>query len=113
MKISKKYFNKIASGSTFDSISTKDIKNITLPKPIKLVQQKIVTYLNEKLMKIDKIIHGTKKSIDKYQEYKKSIIFEAVTGKIDLRDYEEEEGEDIVKQDNTRKAERESLSTVN
>ena len=77
------------------------------------IQLKIKKYLDKKTAQIDSLIQNTKKSIEKYKKYKKSLIFEAVTGKIDLRYYEVEESEDSVKHDNTGKTERESLSKVN
>ncbi|PUU88709.1 MAG: type I restriction enzyme, S subunit, partial [Halanaerobium sp.] len=58
------------------------------------------------------LINKTKESIEKYKEYKKSLIFEAVTGKIDLRDYELEGGEKLAEHNNSSETERKRLSAV-
>lgn len=44
-------------------------------------QQQIVDYLDEKYVKIDKLITLKQEKIEKLQEYKKSLIYEYVTGK--------------------------------
>jgi type I restriction enzyme S subunit len=68
--------------------------------------------LDEITTQIDILIQKTKESIEKYKEYKKSLIFEAVTGKIDLRDCELEGGEEFVEHNNSRETKRERLSAV-
>ena len=50
-------------------------------------QQAIVNYLNQKTSEIDDLILKIKLQIQKLKEYRQSLIFEAVTGKIDVRDY--------------------------
>mgnify|MGYP006292638953 CR=1 FL=1 len=107
-------FDYYSTQTALPSMTQEDLNQIPLPLyKDKNIQRIIVSFIDNKLFKIDNLIQKTKESIKKYKEYKKSLIFEAVTGKIDLRDYEMEEGEDSVKYDNTRKAERESLSTIN
>ena len=44
-------------------------------------QQKIVDYLGKKCEKIDKLIAIKQQKIEKLNEYKKSLIYEYVTGK--------------------------------
>ena len=44
-------------------------------------QQQIVEYLDEKCGRIDRIIAVKQEKIEKLQEYKKSLIYEYVTGK--------------------------------
>lgn len=44
-------------------------------------QKKIANYLDEKIPKIDAIISGKQKQLDVLKEYKKSLIYEYVTGK--------------------------------
>ncbi|MCF8001795.1 MAG: restriction endonuclease subunit S [Halanaerobiales bacterium] len=77
------------------------------------VQQSLVEKINLKTEQIEKIIQKTKQSIEKYKEYKKSLIFEAVTGKIDLREYELEGGEELAEHKNTSTADRERISAFN
>ena len=45
-------------------------------------QQAIASFLDEKCADIDALISLRKQKIEELKEYKKSIIFEAVTGKI-------------------------------
>ena len=102
-----------ATGITRYSISLSTIKNILIFYPSLDIQKQIIDYLDKKIVQIDNLIQTTKKSIEKYKEYKKSLIFEAVTGKIDLRDYELEGGEEIAEHNNSRETKREELSEVN
>lgn len=50
-------------------------------------QQEIADYLDEKTSKIDSAIKELKTQINDLRQYKKSVISEAVTGKVDLRDW--------------------------
>ncbi|RKD90036.1 restriction endonuclease subunit S [Mangrovibacterium diazotrophicum] len=60
---------------------------IALPKD-KEEQKKIVKYLNEKTSSLDDTIFKVQISIEKFKLYRQSLISEAVTGKIDVRDWE-------------------------
>lgn len=55
----------------------------------KAEQTAISAYLDKKCAKIDKIIELKQKLIDRFNDYKKSLIFEAVTGKIEISTKEE------------------------
>lgn len=59
----------------------KDIKKFTILVPPILQQQNIANYLDCKCNKIDGIISSKQTLIDKLTEYKKSLIYECVTGK--------------------------------
>lgn len=54
---------------------------INIPCPSNEEQQEIVAYLDNKCSKIDALIEIKQKKIDKLNEYKKSLIYEYVTGK--------------------------------
>lgn len=62
-------------------ISASEIGNILVALPNKELQQQIADYLDDKCAKIDKLIALKQSKIDKLQEYKKSLIYEYVTGK--------------------------------
>ena len=62
------------------------VKNFIMVSPPKLEQQKIVYYLDQATSKIDKTIEKIEKKIVLLEEYKKSLINNAVTGKIDVRE---------------------------
>jgi len=67
------------------------INDAYLLKPSKKEQEKIASFLDRKTNKINYLVQKAKESIKKYKEYKKSLIFEAVTGKIDVREYDGKE----------------------
>ena len=60
--------------------------NIKFPVPPIKEQQEIVQYLKEKLGRITESIERQKEIISKLEEFRKSIIYNAVTGKIDCRE---------------------------
>jgi type I restriction enzyme S subunit len=62
-------------------VSSNFVRNSQILFPSREEQKKIVNYLNEKTSQIDKLIENITKQIKKLQEYRKSIISEAVTGK--------------------------------
>lgn len=73
------------TGSIMDGLNTTIIKNLYLPVPPLEEQQQIIEYLDSKTATIDKAIEQKNAIIEKLEEYKKSIIYNAVTGKIDCR----------------------------
>lgn len=58
--------------------------SIYIPVPDGIEQQQIADYLDDKCAKIDKLIAIKQAKIDKLQEYKKSLIYEYVTGKKEI-----------------------------
>lgn len=67
------------------SFSETDFGRINAPVPPIKEQVQIVEYLDSKTATIDKAIEQKNAIIEKLEEYKKSIIYNAVTGKIDCR----------------------------
>ena len=55
--------------------------NFTLPQPPLSEQKEITEYLDKKCNQIDEAIKQKEETISKLEEYKKSLIFECVTGK--------------------------------
>ena len=81
---SKKYLQELANGTTFQEISTTAFKNALFPVP-KIEQQKaIVSYLDTEIYKIDRKISILEQKFAKLEEYKQTIIYEAVTGKKEI-----------------------------
>ena len=68
------------------------LRRITITKICKFVgllpplneQQVIIFYLDEKCSDIDRLIEMKQQKIEKLKDYKKSVIYEAVTGKISI-----------------------------
>ena len=58
-----------------------EFKQISIPFPCMEEQQEIADYLDEKCSEIDSLINIKLSKIDSLKEYKKSIIYEYVTGK--------------------------------
>lgn len=57
-----------------------------LPWPSNIQErQQISNYLNSKCSSIDALVTRKQETINKWEEYKKSLIYYAVTGKIDCR----------------------------
>lgn len=70
-----------------------EFKLIKIPYPNLEEQQRIADYLDKKCTEIDSIISEKKQQIETIEEYKKSLIFEYVTGKKEVNDYEKEANE--------------------
>lgn len=66
------------------SITQNILKQVDIIIPLKEEQKEIADYLDKKCYLIDKVIDNRKKIIEKLEEYRKSLIYEAVTGKIEV-----------------------------
>ena len=77
------YIFLMSDGSAQPNISSVGIGNYCIPIPPLEEQQSIATYLDAKCHEIDTLISIKQQKIETLKEYKKSIIFEAVTGKTD------------------------------
>lgn len=64
-------------------LTVNQVQNNYVPVPLKEEQQKIATFLDQKVAEIDHIISKTQASIEEYKRYKQSIITEAVTKGLD------------------------------
>lgn len=93
-----KYIYYILKALDMDNLSTqtavptldrKNIQNSMFVFTLDMEEQRsIVIYLDEKLDEIDSTVKLVKMQIEKLKEYRQSLIYEAVTGKIDVRDME-------------------------
>lgn len=77
------------TGSTLPSMTQYDLGSICVPDIPMNEQKEIVDYLDKKCSQIDKIIEEKEKQIVKIEEYKKSVIYEYVTGKKRVEGVEE------------------------
>jgi len=71
-------------GVSFDNrwtLNSESILNFEIPYLPLDVQNKIVSIVDEKCSQIDKLINQKQIEIKKLQEYKKSLIYEYITGK--------------------------------
>lgn len=82
--LSSLFYNIIDSAnskSTVDSVRLPMIAEFPVCIPLDLEQQSIADYLDQKCSEIDELISIKQQKIEKLKDYKKSLIFECVTGK--------------------------------
>jgi type I restriction enzyme S subunit len=77
-------FELKANGVTRFGLGSYGVKNIKIPIPPLDVQEKIIDTIDKKVDSIDKAILNIKKQIEKLKEYRASLIYNAVTGKIKI-----------------------------
>ena len=65
-------------------VSKEDLKSIKIPFPCIDEQRKIVTYLDQKCAEIDTLIAKKTALLEEMETYKKSVIYEYVTGKKEI-----------------------------
>lgn len=75
--------------TTLPILNQEDTKNLTITLPPISEQESIVVHIEKETSKIDKTIDLYKKQIDLIKEYRTSLISHAVTGKIDVRNFQE------------------------
>ena len=81
MSVLTEWFELFGSGTTFKELSTNNFANFSLSQPPLSEQQSIADYLDQKCSEIDELISIKQQKIEKLKDYKKSLIFECVTGK--------------------------------
>lgn len=93
MSYYRRIFYKFGQGvSSFGRwrLPTDEFYNFWVPVPTIEEQKKIVTQISSHLADSDNVIEHTKNTINKLKEYRQSLIYEAVTGKIDVREMMDE-----------------------
>ena len=71
----------LSKGINYPSINSTDLMTISIALPTLTEQQAIADYLDDMCADIDSLIQTKQSKIDSLKEYKKSIIYEYVTGK--------------------------------
>ena len=90
---SEKYVNEIVRrsvGVSYPAVNTSDIGALECALPDRDEQMYIVEYLDNCTTQINQLLNDIQAQIQKLKEYRQSLISEAVTGKIDVRDYKDE-----------------------
>ncbi len=84
-------FEKVAldggAKSTVDSLRKAHFDKFIMTIPTVEEQNEIIEYLDKQTYKIDNLIDKQNQLIEKFKEYRSSIISHAVTGKIDVREF--------------------------
>lgn len=81
MSIATEDFELKGSGTTFKGISMIEFNDSSLPFPPFFEQRQIASFLDEKCSKIDELIKLKNQQLETLTQYKKSLIYEYVTGK--------------------------------
>ncbi|PLS18952.1 hypothetical protein CVD28_00700 [Bacillus sp. M6-12] len=84
LKSNESIFRSKVNGTTIPHMSKSYIDEIVFKVFPMNEQEEIVEYLNKRTIKIGWLISKIETEIEKLKEYKQSLIFEAVTGKIDV-----------------------------
>lgn len=71
------------------AINQSFLKNLPIFVPNKIEQAEIIDFIESRTTKIEQTISEIQIQIQKLKEYKTSVISEVVTGKVDVRDWEE------------------------
>lgn len=77
--------NYVQNGANREGLNFEHIKKFSIPLPPLSEQQQIASYLDSKTSKIDSSIEALELQKSQLEDYKRSVISEAVTGKVDLR----------------------------
>ena len=76
--------NPYITGSAQPKLSQEKLQNIWVPLPDLEEQQEIATYIRSKCAEIDKLIAKKEQLIKELESYKKSLIYEVITGKREI-----------------------------
>ena len=81
----RRYFEVNTNGITRYGLGKPSIENLLLPIPPDSEQTQIANFLDCKTQQIDELVSAEQRKIELLKEYRQSLISEAVTGKIDVR----------------------------
>ncbi|WP_071676055.1 restriction endonuclease subunit S [Nioella nitratireducens] len=87
LTFSKKEFDALGQGSTFEAINGSELRNFLLPIPPLPEQKKIAAILTS----VDEVIESTQKQIDKLQDLKKATMNELLTKGIGHTEFKDSE----------------------
>lgn len=76
--------NRLSTSAAQPGISVEQITGVVIPCPTIVEQQEIANVLDAKCAEVDELISANEATIQKLKEYRQSIIYEAVTGKIEI-----------------------------
>ena len=76
--------NRLSTSAAQPGISVEQITGVVIPCPTFVEQQEIANVLDAKCAEVDELISANEATIQKLKEYRQSIIYEAVTGKIEI-----------------------------
>lgn len=74
-----------SNGMAINNLNQDVLNSVRVPVPSMVKQQEIVKYLDEKCSEIDKLIVKKEELLSDLEDYKKSLIYEYVTGKKEIK----------------------------
>ena len=77
---------RVATGSTYDAVSTGDVGSLFISIPPISEQTTIVRFLNGAVANLDTATNRAQREIDLLREYRTRLIADGVTGKLDVRE---------------------------
>lgn len=80
------WLNQIFIQSTIQNVSAEKYKNLLIPLPSLEEQSKIIDYINSETKSFNTVIEQISREIELITEYRTRLIFDVVTGKVDVRD---------------------------
>lgn len=83
-------------GGTKVQLSLNDVKEVVLAEPSKVEQVEIADYLDSSLANMNNLLEEAGSLITLLRERRSALISAAVTGKIDVRDWQPPEGADLI-----------------
>ncbi len=87
-QVFNKFIQYMSLGSTIVHLYQQTFENFSFPITNLNEQKTIAHFLDRKVAEIDGLISDIKLQIQKLKEYRQSLISEAVTGKIDVREFQ-------------------------
>ena len=85
LRVIKDVLISLGSGSTYLEVTKGTLVGVGIPLPPLSEQAQITNFLDQKTEQIDELIATEQRKIELLKEYRQSLISEAVTGKIDVR----------------------------
>ena len=82
--VKKGYVDYVCNKATIPHFTKDKLSSMPIPLPPLSEQQGIASYLDDKCSEIDKLIAVKQQKIEKLKDYKKSLIYECVTGKREI-----------------------------
>ena len=83
--VKRAYIDVVCNKATIPHFTKDKLSSVPIPLPSAKEQQEIATYIDAKCAEIDRIIEKKEQLIEELGSYKKSLIYEYVTGKKEIK----------------------------
>ena len=93
LHLNQKLIKAFSNNTTLPILNNEGIRSLYCILPPLKEQTAIANYLEQETLRIDELILDIEDHKDQLREYRQSLIYEAVTGKIDVCDYQPERSE--------------------